>query len=126
VTLDEKKKLVTEHRKEAPLHWHLEALGISKTAWYYKEKEVDDSNLLLEIKEILCEYPYYGHRRMTAELQRNDTVINHKKTYRIMKEHELLQPKKSNVFKPHTTDSNHNLLIYPNEIATISPLQPCE
>lgn len=125
MTLDEKRRLVTKHRQEAPLQWYLEALTISKTAWYYKEKEVDDSEVLTKVKEILCEYPYYGYLRMTAALQKYGIVSNHKKTYRIMKEHELLQPKKSNAFTPRTTDSNHNLLIYPNKIATLSPLQPC-
>lgn len=42
-----------------------------------------------------------------------------------MRENALLQPKKSKSFKPKTTDSNHNLLIYPNAIEHISPLAPC-
>lgn len=122
MTLDKRKELIHTHKKEESLEWYLEALGVSKTCWYYRKKEPDNSEIIDDMKKVLEDFPYYGYRRVTEELE----GINHKKVYRIMKENNLLQSKKKRVFKPKTTDSKHNLLVYPNEIALLSPLQPGE
>jgi len=94
--------------------------------WYYTKHTKDDSAIVSKIETVLLEYPYYGYRRVTKEIANKNTIINKKKIYRIMKESNLLCSKKKKAFIPKTTDSNHSLLIYPNEIAPLSPLQPCE
>lgn len=47
-----------------------------------------------QIKQIF-EHPLidYGYRKMSAELQLRGYLINHKKVYRLMKQHRLLRPK---------------------------------
>lgn len=85
---------------------------------YYKWKNngfVDCSNppLLKEIHGIACEFPCYGYRRMTKELQRRGILINTKKVRKIMKQENLVCRRKK-AFKPVTTDSNHRFRIYPN------------
>jgi putative transposase len=72
---------------------------------------------------VLLESPYYGYRRVTQALKRRGNQHNHKKILRIMNEYYLIQaPKKR--FKPRTTNSNHNLLIYPNEIKHLGTVIP--
>jgi transposase InsO family protein len=65
-----------------------------------------------EIRDIVLEFPGYGYRRITAELQHRGYPINHKRVLRLMHLDSLLCHKKK--FKPVTTDSSHGLPVYPN------------
>ena len=70
-------------------------MGISRSTYYYRPKEktaaekVEEANLRDEIEQIALEWPQYGYRRITAELRRRGTVVNHKKVARIMRENSL-------------------------------------
>ncbi len=65
-----------------------------------------------EIQAIAIDFPRYGYRRITIELHRRGFEVNHKVVYELMKIDNLLCIKKQ--FVPKTTDSEHNLPIYPN------------
>lgn len=96
--------------------------GINRSS-YYKWKDnpklADDSKYLRkEIQGIALEFPFYGYRRITKELQRRKITVNSKKVRRIMKEDSLICRRKK-AFRPVTTDSNHNYNIYPNLIEDI-------
>ena len=54
-----------------------------------------DSDILPEIKKIIKARASYGYKRVTAILHRKGMTINHKRVYRIMKEHKLLLQKHS-------------------------------
>jgi transposase InsO family protein len=71
-----------------------------------------DVNVRHEIQKIAVEFPAYGYRRITAELRNRGYVVNHKRVLRLMREDNLLCVRKD--FKPGTTDSEHNLRVYPN------------
>ncbi len=85
---------------------------------FYKWKNRDrpkDKNEILEkeIQGIALEFPFYGCRRITKELQRRGIAVNHKRILKIMREENILCRRKK-AFKPVTTMSNHNCRIYPN------------
>ena len=65
-----------------------------------------------EIHAIAIDFPRYGYRRITIELHRRGFQINHKVVYELMRIDNLLCIKKQ--FVPKTTDSEHNLPVYPN------------
>jgi transposase InsO family protein len=69
------------------------------------------------IQRIALEFPSYGWRRMTAELQRRGWAANHKRVYRLMREDNLLCLRKRKFVV--TTDSEHGLPIYPNLARTL-------
>jgi len=71
-------------------------------------------DLRAQIQDIALSYPYYGYRRITAELGNQGTFVNRKRVLRLMHEDNLIKVKK--LFKPQTTDSNHTLRVYPNLI----------
>ena len=51
----------------------------------------DDYQLVLQIKDIVAERPFYGYRRITAVLNRGrNDKINLKRVHRIMKQNDLL------------------------------------
>lgn len=68
--------------------------------------------VLTDDKCIVIEFPGYGYRRVTIELQNRGYSVNEKIVRKFMKEDNLLCVKKR--FKLRTTDSNHGEKIYPN------------
>ena len=64
------------------------------------------------IQKIAVEMPAYGYRRITAELRRDDWVVNRKRVLRVMREDNLLCVRGRSFVR--TTDSNHKLPVYPN------------
>ncbi len=53
----------------------------------------NDSEILILIRDIVKQFPYYGYRKVAAILQyREGLSINRKRVYRIMKEYKLLMP----------------------------------
>jgi transposase InsO family protein len=76
------------------------------------EHEDRDLDLRDEIQRIALEFPCYGRPRITAELKRRGWEVNHKRVRRIMREDNLLCLRKRKFVA--TTDSKHNLRVYPN------------
>lgn len=63
--------------------------------------------------EALClAFPRYGYRRITAQLRREDFLVNHKRVQRIMQEESLRCVIKRRFIR--TTDSNHGYRRFPN------------
>lgn len=65
-----------------------------------------------EMQKIALESPSYGYRRITAELRRRNVDVNHKHVLRMMREDNLLCVRRRAFVT--TTDSRHDLPIYPN------------
>jgi len=98
-------------------------MGISRATYYYKpkdkkDKEKRDGDLSKRIKEICYRYPYYGYRRVTAALRRKGVVVNHKKVAKLMKMMGIQVKKRKRYAR--TTNSAHNLKVYPNLIKNLS------
>lgn len=90
-------------------------MSLSRSTYYYQtQKARSDDEIRIEIEQIIEEFPKYGYRRITKQLQRNGHHINHKRVQRIMQENRL-QCKIKRAFKS-TTDSNHDYPKYPNLI----------
>jgi len=92
------------------------ALGLNRGAYYAwrNAPPVEDRNGELRnvVHAVALEFPGYGYRRITAELHRRQVIANHKRVLRLMRAEHLLCKRKS--FKPHTTNSKHDLPLYPN------------
>jgi putative transposase len=71
-----------------------------------------DLELRDALQRVALEFPSYGWPRMTRELVRRGWVVNHKRVYRLMREDNLLCLRKRKFVV--TTDSAHNLPVYPN------------
>jgi putative transposase len=72
-----------------------------------------------EMQKIALESPTYGYRRITAELQRRNFDVNHKRVLRLMHEDNLLCIRRRAFVR--TTDSRHNLPVYPNLARDLDP-----
>ena len=91
------------------------ALGVSRASLYRVRRPqapADDVELRDAIQRIALEMPGYGSRRISAELRRRAWIINRKRVQRILREDNLLCLRRAK--KVRTTDSNHELSVYPN------------
>ncbi len=73
------------------------------------------------IEEVLLEFPRYGYRRVTVELERRTHPINHKRVQRIMQEHNLIQHWQKRI---RTTDSRHGYGSHPNRLKGLTVERP--
>lgn len=99
------------------------ALGVSRSSHYYQPAEADESKLENAIGEICGEFPRYGYRRVTAELQRRNWRVNRKHIARLMAKMGL-QAQKPAPRKRRTTDSDHPYPRYPNLVADLQVTRP--
>jgi transposase InsO family protein len=97
--------------------------GLNRAGFYRSRTPRQTSPVEMEIRDemqkIALESPAYGYRRITAELQKRDFAINHKRVLRMMREDNLLCVRRRKFVI--TTDSRHHLPIYPNLAAKIVP-----
>jgi len=103
-------------------------LGVSKSGYYkWLHRSCSDSiqaemGIRDELQKIAIEFPRYGYRRMTIELNNRGFHVNHKRVLRMMREDNLLCVKRH--FKPLTTNSNHEYRVYPNLIKNLTIVRP--
>lgn len=96
--------------------------GLSRAAFYRFDPDAEaldpDLDLRDEIQRIALEFPSYGRPRITAELKRRGRDVGHRRVGRIMREDNLLCLRRRK-FRVITTDSNHQLRVYPNLAASM-------
>jgi putative transposase len=81
-----------------------------------------DADLQAAIEAISTEFRAYGYRRITHELRRRGTSVNHKRAARVMRASSLAaQPRRRLV---GTTDSAHEEPVYPNLLPDVRPTGP--
>jgi hypothetical protein len=78
-----------------------------------------DIELRDEMQKVALEWPAYGYRRITRELQERGFQVNHKRVLRMMREDNLLCVRRRAFVV--TTDSRHNLPVYPNLAREMAP-----
>jgi transposase InsO family protein len=78
-----------------------------------------DMELCDQMQKVALESPAYGYRRITRKRQQRGFAVNNKRVLRMMREDNLLCVRR----RPFvvTTDSRHNLPIYPNLARTMQP-----
>lgn len=106
------------------------ALGLSRATYYRQRRAApapapaNEPKVRQAINQIALEMPSYGHRPMTAELERRGWPIGRDRVLRYMREaHLLCRPRRAFVA---TTDARHERQIFPNlarELALSAPDQ---
>jgi len=99
-------------------------MKLASSSFYYKPKSTDaeklnsETDLRDKIEAICIDFPGYGYRRVTKELNQRDCQVNHKKVLRIMRESDLLCRVMRKRVK--TTNSKHGFPRYPNLIKSLA------
>ena len=95
-------------------------MNIARSTFYYRRKTASsekDAGIIDRIEAICLEFPGYGYRRVTKQLQYEELTINHKKVLRLMRESDLLCRARRKKVK--TTNSKHPFPRYPNLLKDI-------
>jgi putative transposase len=97
--------------------------GISRAGYYRWHVPPPSFPVEMELRDALqqvaLEFPAYGYRRITFELNRRGFAVNHKRVLRLMRaDNQLCLRHKSFVV---TTDSRPNLPVCPNLAGAITP-----
>jgi putative transposase len=100
-----------------------EMTGLSRASYYRWLAPPPECPVEMELRDamqkIALQFPSYGYRRITAEMQRGGFEVNHKRVLRLMREDNLLCIRHKAFVV--TTDSRHGLPIYPNLARQITP-----
>jgi len=108
--------------EDYPVTLLCQVLQVPRSSYYYRPAERDEQPLKEAISELAAQWPTYGYRRITAELQAAEWVVNHKRVARLMDEMDLQVPAKRK--KRWTTDSRHNWSRYPNLVLGLEVTYP--
>ena len=91
-------------------------MKLPRRTYYYEPKHKPSDEVLIDrIGDLCLEFPRYGYRRVTKQLQREGWIVNHKKVSRIMREKDWTCRSRKKRWIA-TTDSIHDFPIYPNLI----------
>jgi len=90
--LKKEKEYIRKRKKEgSSIKEGCRLMGIKGSTLYYQpkgnlDKKIKETNIKKKIEDISQEHPYYGYRRITAQLRRDKVIVNHKKVLKMMKE----------------------------------------
>ncbi len=111
----QKQQLVKQLSQEDPVAMVCRVFEVSRSSLYYKPVEPQpDDGIKTMIAALAAEHPTYGYRRITALLHRAGHKVNNKRVRRMMGEMGLVG--KSPKQRCRTTNSNHLLPRYPNQV----------
>jgi putative transposase len=100
-----------------------EMTGLSRAGFYRRRVPRQATPVEMELRDqmqkVAAESPAYGYRRITAELQQRGFDVNRKRVIRMMREDNLLCIRQRAFMV--TTDSRHNLPVYPNLAREMKP-----
>lgn len=114
--------IVEREGSELPLSVQAELLGLSRASLYYRPVPPSAEEIAIKhrIDEIYTKYPFYGSRRITAQLCREDIPINRKAVQRHMQEMGIagICP------GPNLSKRNAARQVYPYLLRQITPAYP--
>ena len=105
------RSLVEPEHPDISVRRQCELLGVNRSNVYYKPTGESEFNrdLMLRIDKIYTRWPFYGSRRLTAELRAEGLDVNRKRVQRLMRLMgiEAIYP------RPRTSDPHPGHRIYP-------------
>ena len=99
-------------------------LDLPRSSYYYRPVEMAEDGLKQAIEQVAAEWPTYGYRRITKQLQRDGWTVNHKVVQAKMQEMGLQRPVKRR--KQQTTHSKHGYERFPNLAQGLAVVRPAQ
>jgi putative transposase len=119
----DKRQVITVMKDDYPVIQLCEALDCARSSYYYQSvRQEDDPDLIEEVEHMLMRWPFYGYRRVTAQLKRQGWSVGETVVRRLLKT--LSVTRNVGRVRVRTTDSNHNLRRYPNLVRNLTPAWP--
>ncbi len=98
-------------------------LGCSRSTYYYQPViDPEDARLIEAIEPMLMRWPFYGYRRVTAQLKREGHIVGETRIRRLLRQ--LEHTCSTGRVRVVTTDSQHDLPCYPNLVKGLTIARP--
>jgi len=113
--------MIEKNHKSLSVRKQCSVLELNRSTLYYEAVEgLEDTQLANEIHELWIEMPFYGYRRITAELRRRGYSINEKRVLRLMRKMNVqaLYP------RPKTTIRSARDPVYPYLLKDLGITRP--
>ena len=124
LTFEQNRHIMLSLREQYSTYQLCAVLDLPRSSDYYEPRPSEDRPLLEALLEVAGQWPTYGYRRLTKQLQREGHIVNAKRVRRLM--HELGIMGKAREKKPRATDSGHAYPRYPNLVEGLEVTRPNE
>jgi transposase InsO family protein len=114
--------MIGQMAKAYPVRVLCEVLDCPRSSYYYEAQSSNDGVLRETIEQVHARWPFYGYRRVTAQLKREGLPVNSKAVRRVMKTLDVRG--KVGVVGRSTTNSKHDYPRYPNLIKDLEAAYP--
>ena len=114
--------MIAQLKDSYPVERICAVLDCPRSSYYYVPIGQDDTELVEAIEQLLLRKPFFGYRRIAAQLKREGRTVNTKVVRRILKE--LGVKRKVGQVRIRTTDSSHPHWRYPNLVQGWQPIRP--
>jgi transposase InsO family protein len=109
-------------KNEYPVQRLCEVLDCPRSSYYYEAAVDEEREERAAIEQVLARYPYYGYRRVQAQLKRQGMDLGERTVRRMLKQ--LSGSRSVGQVRLQTTDSQHSHPRYPNRIKGLKVTQP--
>ena len=106
--------MIEQLRAAYPIQLLCRVLNYSRSSYYYRRQPREEAILHAQLRATQGQWPTYGYRRLTAQLQRDGLTIGQTRVRRLRKLLHLQAKTKAK--KRHTTNSQHAFPRYPNRV----------
>lgn len=97
-------------------------LDVALSSAYYKVTDATDTSIVEAVEQILMQFPFYGYRKVGAELKRRGMAVSEYQVRQVLRT--LGVSRTVGKLRVQTTDSNHAHPRYPNRIRGVEPTRP--
>ena len=115
---------MTSLHDQYPIQKLCEVLGVPRSSAYYEPRPGKDRSMVEALVNVAGQWPTYGYRRLTKQLQREGHTVNTKRVRRLM--HDLGIVGKAPEKRLRTTDSGHAYPRYSNLVEDLKVSRPDE
>ena len=121
-TTAEKRAMIQRLSAESSIRELCEVFDCPRSTYYYQSVRRDDSRLLAAIERILMRQPWFGYRRVLAQLKREGIQVGETVVRRLLKV--LAHSRAVGQVRVRTTDSNHAYTRYSNLMRGLTLKRP--
>jgi putative transposase len=114
--------MIAALQSEASIKQLCEVFDCPRSTYYYQAPQRDETEVVEAIEQVLMRRPWFGYRRVVAQLQREGVQVGETVVRRLLKAlgHSCSVGKVS----VQTTDSRHSYTRYTNRVRGMTPKQP--
>jgi putative transposase len=114
--------MIQQLKADYPLRQLCQALDCPLSSAYYEAVVPDEGHRIAAIEQVLMKFPFYGYRKVRAELGRRGHAVGEHVVRRLLRQ--LGATRSVGRVRVPTTDSNHAHPRYPNRIRGLKLSRP--